>query len=112
MVAGFLTQYGIPFTYERPTLVLDKGMPKIWYPDFSLDDYKILIDYLGIRADPKYHSSANYKSRVYAENKLDHISLTYHDLQKDWQHDLLLGIGQLIMERYGSFRKKALNSRG
>jgi len=50
-IGDFLADSQIRFTYERPTLVIDKGQPKLWYPDFTLDEYKVLIDYAGVKDD-------------------------------------------------------------
>jgi len=43
-IAGYLTKRGFTFSYERPVALLDDDKTKIWYPDFYLDDYHILIN--------------------------------------------------------------------
>ena len=51
-IADYLIECGFAFSYERPVALLDGEKTKIWYPDFYLDDYHILIEYLGMNANP------------------------------------------------------------
>jgi hypothetical protein len=102
-IGDFLADSQIRFTYERPTLVIDKGQPKLWYPDFTLDEYKVLIDYAGVKDDPAYHYSTFYKSKVYEKNCLDYLVLTPEHLKNGWKGYLTDSIGQILKDRYESF---------
>ena len=104
-IGDFLADSQIRFTYERPTLVIDKGQPKLWYPDFTLDEYKVLIDYAGVKDDPAYHYSTFYKSKVYDRNSLDYLVLTPEHLNGKWERYLLGSVGNILAERYSSFER-------
>ncbi len=38
-VGCLLDRYNIPFFYEQPTLIYDRGRHRIWRPDFTLPTY-------------------------------------------------------------------------
>ena len=105
-IADYLSNRNIKFTYERPTFVIDKGQPKILCPDVSLDEYKIIMDYVGVKEDPKYHYSCFYKGQVYAKNSLDYLVLTPEHLKNGWKDYLTDSIGQILKDRYYSFEKE------
>ena len=60
----------IDFSYERPVAVVDGGKTKIWYPDFYLDTYHILIEYFGMDGNRESAKINAYKRKVYKENGL------------------------------------------
>ena len=49
-VGGLLDRHGIPFFYEQPTLVYDRGRYRVWHPDFTLPGYDLIVEYAGQRA--------------------------------------------------------------
>jgi len=54
-VGRLLDRYGIPFFYEQPTLVLDRGRHRLWRPDFTLPDYNgLVVEYAGMPDVPDY----------------------------------------------------------
>ena len=52
-IGDFLTARRIPFVYEKPTAVMDRGAVRLWYPDFSLQ-YGLLIEYFGVNGERDY----------------------------------------------------------
>ena len=47
-IARFLEKNKIAHQYEHPLAVVDHGKTKIWYPDFSLPHYGMIIEYFGV----------------------------------------------------------------
>jgi hypothetical protein len=85
-IANILIKNNIRFHYEFPIAVVDKGETKIWYPDFYLYEYKIIIEYFGLYNDGEgYHKTAQHKNSIYNKLGFELISLckTYHSLE-DW----------------------------
>ena len=52
-IGDLLTARRIPFVYEKPTAVMDRGAVRLWYPDFSLQ-YGLLIEYFGVNGERDY----------------------------------------------------------
>ena len=38
-IGRLLDRFGIPFFYEQPTLICDRGRHRVWRPDFTLPTY-------------------------------------------------------------------------
>ncbi|KXB06971.1 hypothetical protein AKJ51_02400 [candidate division MSBL1 archaeon SCGC-AAA382A20] len=98
-IADFLTDTGLSFRYEAPLLVEDKGKPKIWYPDFKLPDYHMVIEYFGIRGDPGYRRMKDRKRKVYKANNIPAFLITPEDFERGWEDNLLEKIGGLLKRR-------------
>ena len=56
-IGEFLAERQIPFIYEKPTAVMDRGLLRIVYPDFSLQ-CGLLIEYF-ILFDPENRPDLN-----------------------------------------------------
>jgi len=84
-IAEYLKVGGIRFTYEKPVAVLDGGKTKIWYPDFYLDDYHLIVEYLGMTGNPECDRINGHKRSVYCENRYDVIEIYPSDFKADWQ---------------------------
>ena len=64
-----LDRYGLPFFYEQPTLIHDRGQHRIWHPDFTLPDhYGMVIEYAGMPDVPDYAAGIAHKQDVYRRN--------------------------------------------
>ena len=85
-IARMLNDYGIPFLYKQPTLVIENGKRCIEYADFFLPTYNgLAIDYI-IESN-----SATYrrKKNVYQDNQIPAVLISRKDLHKsDWQKKL------------------------
>lgn len=69
-VGRVLRRFDIPFLYEAPTLIFDRGRYRIWNPDFTLptlDD--LIVEYAGMMDRPDYASGQRHKQRAYAANQ-------------------------------------------
>lgn len=91
--------YGIPFEYERPLLVKDKGKQRIWYPDFSLNTYGVLVEYYGITKQPDYLRGIDYRLNVYKANHYDVVDMYPTSFQPGWEDRMLSRIENVLESR-------------
>jgi len=70
-VGRLLDRYGIPFFYEHPLLVYDRGRYRTWHPDFTLPTYSsLIVEYAGMPDRPDYMRGIRQKQRVYQANEI------------------------------------------
>jgi len=103
-IARMLDRYSIPYLYEHPLAVLDEGKTKIWYPDYQLCGYGVLIEYCGLPERPDYAAGMARKSAVYRENGLTALMITPDQLRGDWPGRILGEIEGILNERVAAFR--------
>ncbi len=89
-IAGMLKDYGIPFLYKNPTLVIENGKRMIEYADFFLPTYNgLVIDYIIESNSAIYHRKKN----IYQDNQTPAVLISRKDLHRpNWQkklHDTL-----------------------
>jgi len=118
-VAEVLKKYNIDFVYEYPLLIKetkegDEEKLRIWYPDFWLPKYSIIIEYFGMDSNPEYHKGKTAKVNAYKKLDLDCIPVYPKTLQGDLKSYLLINIKKLINEKVRHFenRNKKLISGG
>ena len=81
-VGRLLDRYGMPFFYEYPTPIHDRGRYRIWYPDFTLPTYgRLVIEYAGMPDVPEYAQGIRHKQRAYAANRIPALFIYPLDLQ-------------------------------
>lgn len=103
-IASFLDQLEIPFEYEKPVAVVDQGKTKIWYPDFTLTDYgMILVEYFGVNGSEDYQRRTSHKMRVYEANELDVIPIYPQDFESDCKAHLMSSIYGVLERRIEDF---------
>jgi len=67
VIAEMLAKHDINFEYEHPTLIRqkykddDKERLSIWYPDFWLPKYSIIIEYFGMEGNKEYDRGKDRK---------------------------------------------------
>ena len=75
-VGRLLDRYGIPFFYEMPLVVLDRGRHRIWHPDFSLLTYGgLVVEYAGMPEMEDYMRGIRHKEQVYRGNGIEAVFL-------------------------------------
>ena len=80
-VGRLLDRYGIPFIYERPLTVQDRGHERTWHPDFTLFSYRgLVLEYAGMPDRPEYMAGIRKKEQVYAQNRVPAIFVYPQDL--------------------------------
>ena len=80
-VGRLLDRYGVPFFYEHPTLIYDRGHHRVWHPDFSLPDYNgMIIEYAGMPDVPDYMDGIRHKESTYQANGIPALFVYPQDL--------------------------------
>ena len=102
-IARLLDRERIAFQYEYPLAVVDRGRTRIWYPDFRLREYGMILEYFGMTGDPTYRKRAEHKMDVYRRNGIDGVFLTPESFQGDWPDKVLGEIGGVLQGRLDRF---------
>lgn len=90
-VAKLLHEMGIDFEYEFPISVIDEDKTKIWYPDFYLKEYQVVVEYFGMyNHNEAYRDSVEHKKDVFQKCGIQFVPI-YH-ISKNWQEYLLKSI--------------------
>jgi hypothetical protein len=89
-VANMLDRYGIPFIYEQPTIIHDRGRWRAWRPDFTLPDYNnLILEYAGMMDNPDYAKGIAHKRRAYRRNNLPALFIYPRQIRsRDWEKRL------------------------
>ena len=83
-IARFLERNNIEYFYEHPLAVVDRGKVRTWYPDFTLPEYRLIMEYFGVNRDPLYKEQTRHKLDVYKSNGIEGIFLTEDSFRGDW----------------------------
>jgi len=110
-IAEILKQYNIDFVYEYPLLIKeqkenDSEKLRIWYPDFWLPKYSIIIEYFGMDDNPTYHNGKTAKWEAYKKLDLDCIPVYQKTIQGNLKSYLLINIKKLINEKVRHFENR------
>ncbi|MDP2628773.1 MAG: hypothetical protein Q8P15_02665 [Nanoarchaeota archaeon] len=111
VIAEILTKYHIDFVYEYPLLIKeqkenDTEKLRIWYPDFWLPKYSIIIEYFGMDDNPSYHKGKQAKWDAYKKLDMDCIPVYPKTIQGDLKSYLLINIKKLINEKVRHFENR------
>ena len=80
-VGRLLDRYGVPFFYEQPTLIYDRGQHRVWHPDFTLPDYNgLIIEYAGMPDVPDYAAGIQHKVGAYKANGIPALFICPGDI--------------------------------
>ena len=93
-VGRLLDRYGIPFFYEMPLIVLDRGTHRRWHPDFTLPSYgSLVVEYAGMPDVPEYMAGIRYKRRVFEANGIQAVFLYPQDIAgPGWEEEAIARI--------------------
>jgi len=81
-VGRLLDRYEIPFFYEHPLVVYDRGRYRVWHPDFTLPEQgRLIVEYAGMPDVPDYAAGIRHKQQVYHANRVPAMFLYPQDLQ-------------------------------
>ena len=80
---------GITYKYEYPLAVMDRSKLRIWYPDFQLPAYGVIIEYAGVTGDEGYDKGIRHKKSVYADNSIPAIFLNPDAFKGLWPERIL-----------------------
>jgi hypothetical protein len=105
-IARLLERNGIAYKYEHPMAVMDRGRMRIWYPDFYLPKYGMIIEYFGVNGDAGYNERTKHKTEVYQDNGVQGLFLKEDDLKGDWPTKVMGGIENILKARLEKFRSR------
>jgi len=95
-IAGFLDRQQIAYQYEYPLAIVDRGKTKIWYPDFKLPEYGVVMEYFGMNGNSSYNEQMAYKMKVYQKAGINGIYLTEATMRGPWQEMVIERIEQTL----------------
>jgi hypothetical protein len=105
-IARLLERNGIAYKYEHPVAVVDRGKTKIWYADFYLPGYGLIIEYFGVNGDAGYDERTKHKTHVYRDNGIEGLFLTERSFKGDWPTRIISQIEDVLEQRLGKFRSR------
>ena len=88
-IADFLKGEGIAFQYEYPLAIEDRGQVRIWYPDFRLPEYGMIIEYFGMNGNNAYDEQMYHKIQAYRQARIEGIYLVESSFLGNWQDQIL-----------------------
>ena len=110
-VGRLLDRYGVPFFYEQPTLIYDRGRYRSWHPDFTLPTYNgLIIEYAGMPEVPDYAAGIRHKRRAYRTNAIPALFIYPRDIQgAHWSEQLY---NRIVQAGYSAARGYSLQPAG
>jgi len=110
-IAEILTKYNIDFVYDQPMLIKetkknDKERLRIWYPDFWLPKYSIIIEFFGMVGNESYDKGKQEKLEAYKKLDIDCIRVYPATIDKDLKAYLLINIKKMINEKVRHFENR------
>ena len=95
-IAEYLQERNIAFQYEYPLAIRDRSMVRIWYPDFRLPEYGMIIEYFGMNGNASYNEQIAHKIKTYQEAGIDGIYLLESSFSGDWEEGISARIEQTL----------------
>ena len=102
-IARLFDRSNIAYRYEHPTAVVDRGKTRIWYPDFYLPEYGMIVEYFGVNGNEVYDDQARHKMEVYSANGLEGLFLTEAAFKGDWPTQIIGQIEETLKNRVERF---------
>jgi len=105
-IARLLDREGIAYQYEHPLAVIDRGRIRVWYPDFRLPEYGMILEYFGLNGDLGYRQRTEHKLQVYRANGVEGVFLRPESFRGDWPGRVLEQIEDVLRRRYDGFYRR------
>lgn len=102
-IAGLLDQEGIAYRYEHPLAVVDQGRVRIWYPDFYLPEYGMILEHFGVNGDVGYDRRTEHKMRVYETTGVEGVFLNEDVLRRHGPTGITRQIEEVLQQRLRRF---------
>ena len=106
-IARLLDREGLAYNYEQPIALIDRGKTRIWYADFWLRDFGLVIEYFGINGKKDYDEQAKHKMEVYKQNGIEGLFLKEDCLRGDWPGRIMNQIEGILRGRDERFYDRA-----
>jgi hypothetical protein len=98
-IGRMLERYGMRYKYEHPVAVVDRGKVRVWYPDFWLPEYGIVIEYVGGLGSRDYVDGVKHKKAVYEAAGYPSVFLGADSFNGYWPKRVLGQIRDILEER-------------
>jgi hypothetical protein len=109
-IAEVLEKYNIKFEYEHPFLIKhlenEKEKLSIWYPDFWLPNYSIIIEFWGMENNENYDKRKRKKLDAYKALDIDCISVKPSTIKGDLKSYLLIRISTFLNNKVRHFKNR------
>ena len=105
-ISRFLDRNEITYQYEYPLAIVDHGKTRLWFPDFRLPEYAMIIEYFGINGKSNYDEQVRHKTQVYKKEGIDGLFLTRDSLRGDWPTRIMGQIKDILNNRLDSFNSR------
>ena len=102
-IARLLERNKIAYQYEHPLAVIDHGKTKVWYPDFRLPEFGLIIEYFGVNGNSSYNEQTKHKIQVYRQNGIEGLFLTDKSFKGDWPGRIMDRIEEILKCRIERF---------
>jgi hypothetical protein len=106
-IARLLDKRGIAYRHEYPRAVIDRAKTRIWYPDFYLPEYGMIIEYFGINGDSNYNERSRHKKQVYKKAGIEGLFLKSDSMKGDWPSRVIGQIEDILKNRLDKFYNRA-----
>lgn len=108
-IKKILDECNIKYVYEYPLLIQesrgDKEYQRIWYPDFWLSEFGIVIEYFGMNNHKAYNEGMEHKKKTYKKLNIDLIPVYLETTKKDLKSYLLKSIMRIINSKSKIFKE-------
>ncbi len=112
LLTQFMARNKIHYIYEKMTYIVDRGKLRLWYPDFTLPEHKLILEYAGITNDASYARSINHKELVYRQNNINAIFVYPNDFKNPtWPKELYNRISQYPARSQAGYHGRSLPQR-
>ncbi len=105
-IGNFLDSQEIDYQYEYPLAIKDHGQVRLWYPDFRLPRYGMIIEYFGMNGNAGYDEQTIHKIETYKKAGIDGIYLVESCFNGNWQEQILERIEQSLEGKLHSIKTK------
>jgi len=102
LVASYLRELSIWWTYESPVFVYDeKDRPRVWTPDFYLPKLGMYVEVCGSENAKSYE----YREQIYKKNEVYVIFVQVYKEEKKWKNYLVKRILEIEEVRHSGIVK-------
>ena len=105
-IARLLNRHGIRFLYEHPLAVVDREKVRIWYPDFQLPEYGIIMEYFGFMGKDSYDEQVRHKMDVYGNMGIEGVFLKEPCFTGYWPGRILGQLEGILQDRFIRFQQR------